>query len=773
MKVPKHIEIRDKTGKRTAYLAPKADGLKDCYIDQRLYAENTLVFLLPMDSTKWAELTAECKIIAGGREYVILKPNSIEIERDNQNKLLGRVAAAESWILLDKVYPTISNDPQNPDPPDLTVSIISGGTPATGQLAGTAGNALTYLLAGTGWTLDICDVEGIHDLEGEKLSALAYIRRVQETWGGLLIWDSLNKKLSLRSEEWQPFNGFQVRYAKNLRHITKSVDNDIVTRLYPFGENDLDIATVNDGVKYLESFSFTNTVYEGIFRDQTIHEPADLKAAAEKVLHKLCRPRNTYRVRVADLRMLAEYRHESFALAHMADVVDEEVAGTTRVRIVRHRYNVFEPWNCELEIGDPEDRLDARLADSFDVSSKVKTNVLPNPSFASLLKGVIDTYTTTINGARGRLVWYGDRIDLIDVDEQGVETGKIVRLTPGGVGISDDFGQTFQTAMTGAGVVADQITTGNLLTSLVTIASSDGLVNLVNNGLHVFDEDSLLRVIAGWWHEDGQKQYGTKIIAKDGSTVLLDNRGILQTWQEGRADNVQNGFPLTLNVFVPEETRSIRRALLRFRLLPFRAYSSGAASGGGAAVTSATSDEVSQTSATSSLWDMYAIYVLEATDVQGGHSHGGTGSALVAGHNHGISSGTDLAVAGGGSVTYLSYGGDSHAHSISSDGSHAHALTSDHKHDVTLPGHAHTVNVPAHSHGLLFGIYTGTSATGVTVTINGVNRTAALGGPFIIDRADLDIASYLIAGQWNTIQLGSTQLGRLDATIFLQALMGV
>jgi hypothetical protein len=74
-------------------------------------------------------------------------------------------------------------------------------------------------------------------------------------------------------------------------------------------------------------------------------------------------------------------------------------------------------------------------------------------------------------------------------------------------------------------------------------------------------------------------------------------------------------------------------------------------------------------------------------------------------------------------------------------------------------------------HDIDFGIYEDTTATGVTVTINGTSRTAALGGPFSTDKDDLNIASYLVAGQWNTIVLGSTRLGRIDATVFLQAKM--
>src|SRR5690606_40247404 len=69
----------------------------------------------------------------------------------------------------------------------------------------------------------------------------------------------------------------------------------------------------------------------------------------------------------------------------------------------------------------------------------------------------------------------------------------------------------------------------------------------------------------------------------------------------------------------------------------------------------------------------------------------------------------------------------------------------------------------------LHGIYTSTTATGVGVLINGVNRTAALGGKFNADRSNLNITPYLTVGQWNEIRLTSERLGRIDASVFVQA----
>lgn len=87
----------------------------------------------------------------------------------------------------------------------------------------------------------------------------------------------------------------------------------------------------------------------------------------------LCRPRHQYTVKIADLRTLPEYSHENFSVGDMADVIDPDVAADSpRVRILRHKYNLFQPWDCEIELGDPLERFVEQLKASFDTSGIVQ-----------------------------------------------------------------------------------------------------------------------------------------------------------------------------------------------------------------------------------------------------------------------------------------------------------------------------------------------------------------------------------------------------------------
>jgi hypothetical protein len=782
-----YIVVKNALGKTRAYLSPETDGVKDCFIDRRINGEGKLEFLLPLQSEKWAEITPECRIIADGREFTILRPDAIDAERSQDGKTWGKVMAEESWALMDKRDVTVSNDPQTPEPADLQVAILSGGVAAGGYPQGSAGSALTYLLQNeTEWTLGTVDVEGAHDLETEKLSLLQNIKKVQETWGGLLVWEYVldeagnvtQRKVHLRDEaKWQNYNGFEVRYAKNLKSITRTDNNDIVTKLYPFGQDDLDIASVNGGKKYLTNFSYTQAEYVGFYINQEIDDPQVLKEKATEALAKMCKPRFAYRTRLVDLRSLPEFSHEEFTLGDMADVVDPDI-GTARVRIQRHKYNVFQPWICELEIGEPEERLAAQLASSFDASRFVKEALRPNPSVSNLLKSFVNTAATTVNGAKGNYTMVDGVSTWWDVDEAtGERTGKIVRISPGGVGLSEDGGQAFKQAVTGSGILASAV----ICSALYALSSGDGFTKLIDDGLHVYDKNGVDRVHVGRWISELAERFGIKIVAADGQTVLLDDRGILQTWQEGKADNVDSYYGLVLNVYVPSETREIRKALLRFKLEAFRAYEKGASADGDHAHL--------MFRHIGGVWDDSPFY--EKTTSAGGHTHT---MDSVGSHTHKLYNHQHIDSASG-YTSYASSGCEqagSHAHTINSVSGHYHeyrypkislfqarkssggewwniGLTSPWGYDVDLWTWGAS---GSHSHGLVFGIYTSTTATGVTIKINGTDRTSALSGPFSSSQNGINIAQYLTTGQWNTIELGSTRLGRIDATIFIQALMG-
>lgn len=453
-------------------------------MDTELNNSCSLEFYLPLASEKWTYLTDAYRIYAGGKEFVIQNPDAVVAERDGQ-KIWGAAKAKESWILLGKAYAEagISNDPSTPAVP-LSVVIVSGGSDLSGgrYVVGSAGHALYALLIGTGWTVGTVDVAGTYDLETEKESILANINKVQETWGGYLVWDSINKTVSLRDETlWQNYTGFGIHYAKNLKSITRVDDYDIVTRLYPFGEDDLNIASVNSGVLYLDNTSYSAERLIGVYTNQDISDATQLKAAGTKELARICKPRHAYSVKMLDLRTVPGYEHETFDIGHMVDVIDSDLGIDVQVRIIKYKYNVFQPWLCDLDVGDPIEKIQASIADTIRMAEFIKSNK-SNTGLKNLFKAIIDTAATEINGASGDYTLV-DGVSTWFERISGILTGKLVRITPAGMIISDDGGQSWNTAIDGDGIYADQI----ICTALCALASGDGYTRITDSGLEVWD----------------------------------------------------------------------------------------------------------------------------------------------------------------------------------------------------------------------------------------------------------------------------------------------
>jgi hypothetical protein len=193
---------------------------------------------------------------------------------------------SESWTLLGRKYLTIGTVA-------YAVAILSGEAGQGGYAAGSAGSALYRLLAGSAWTVGTVDVTGTHDLETEKITLLENINEVQKIWGGWLVFDSVNKTVSLRDDTlWAVDTGFELRYRKNEKSLKKSTDWDgVITKLIPFGEKDLNIGSVNGGVLYLTNYSYTTEVREDIWKREDIDDPSELKIAATSHLTESAIPR--------------------------------------------------------------------------------------------------------------------------------------------------------------------------------------------------------------------------------------------------------------------------------------------------------------------------------------------------------------------------------------------------------------------------------------------------------------------------------------------------
>lgn len=282
-----------------------------------------------------------------------------------------------------------------------------------------------------------------------------------------------------------------------------------------------------------------------------------------------------------------------------------------------------------------------------------------------------------------------------------------------------------------------------------------------DKGVQVLDANNRERVQLGNW---ATNRYGLKLTDQTGRNTILDDNGILQTWQDGRCDNIDNNYPLRLRIFVPRETARIYKSLLRIYVEKYRAFSKGTTAAG---YDSDSTEGGGYQEVFESTESGGGDYVSRTTDVdryvygvRGGHNHGITHETFLWGKRPGMS---EYGYAGG----FVQSGNHDHNFSFTLN-SHKHLL------DFKIYNHTHKYTVESHKHETIYGIHEDySSGSNMQIFINGTNRTAALTGSnyFSYNQSELNITNYLSIGTWNTIEIRCANRARVDATVFVQALL--
>lgn len=247
-------------------------------------------------------------------------------------------------------------------------------------------------------------------------------------------------------------------------------------------------------------------------------------------------------------------------------------------------------------------------------------------------------------------------------------------------------------------------------------------------------------------------QFFTKdvIIQNTSGTTMITSTGIIQSWGDSIVDNVDATHKLKLKFYVPTEMLSIKKVLLNFSLEAFRAYETGAASGGSSSPTSAADGDhrhQMMTTTGNPLSDDTVDVLKSPSGVSTVHTAKASRYQIIAGDSSG----------GNGATLYIeSPGGSMNMYTKGASGTHTH--------DVAIPEHLHDIT---------YGIYESTSATGVKVYVDGTLRLDNGGAGYTTEQANLDLSTWITTSGWHYIELSSTQLGRISAAYFLQVFLSV
>ena len=223
------------------------------------------------------------------------------------------------------------------------------------HLSGTSGYALDALLYGTGWTTGVCDVEGTFDLETDQVDIYENILKVQQIWGGILVFDSINKIVHHRDEtKFLPYDGYEVKYQKNMRSLEKLYNNKIITKLCPLGEGGLNVKSVNNNSEWITDFTYTNTILEGIENNPDIFDSEQLLRWGRRKLRDLCKPRKELTVNAVLLYNIKGHELEEIGLNDIVDVINYNGIENDieQLRVVSFEHGIWDYSDAVLELSD-------------------------------------------------------------------------------------------------------------------------------------------------------------------------------------------------------------------------------------------------------------------------------------------------------------------------------------------------------------------------------------------------------------------------------------
>lgn len=214
----------------------------------------------------------------------------------------------------------------------------------------------------------------------------------------------------------------------------------------------------------------------------------------------------------------------------------------------------------------------------------------------------------------------------------------------------------------------------------------------------------------------------------------LYSQGTTQMYPLQVADNADAEHPLVMRYYVPSEAKHINKVILSWELENFRAYSRGAAAGGG-----------------------------EATTTDFG------GSTTVAEWVEGYSYEVDTAAA---LVTTSEASGEGVTHTHTAYHHHVVPISvTIPQIDIEIPSHYHSMTLPTHSHGISYGIYEGEAAKSVVIKVDGTELPAEL-----LSGREVDVAEYLSTddagkirrGTWHTVEIVPDGLTRIVGNLYMQ-----
>lgn len=464
-------------------------------------SEATFTFSLSLKSKKWQQINnAENLYYTDNKVFSTNFDECFTADVTEDNEDIVTVTAYERQKLLERRYVRAWNSEDGFENIDTFMCVIlskgnldlknNGVSVNSTHLKGTSGYVLDGLLYGTGWTTGTCDVEGEFDFETDQVDIYNNVLKVQEIWGGILVIDSVNKIIHHRDEtKYLPYDGFEVRYTKNMQSLEKIYNNKIITELCPLGEGGLNIKSVNDGSEWLTNYSYTSSRLQAIENNSDITDPVQLKAWGERKLKQLSQPTKELNVQAILLNQLEGFKQEVIGLNDIVDVIDYQyIAGDIeQLRVVEYTHKIWDNSDAEIVLSDI-------TLDSTDIFKQTvsATDIINNGTLSS--NKVVDFFKNgqTLNQT---LVQVGQTIEQTKTDLTKSDEAINATVTK----VSQTMDDLNKTVLSQAVTIEDlQITVDGLKNQL----STSGGNNMIRNSVGIFGNEYWEGTVVGLTNTD-------------------------------------------------------------------------------------------------------------------------------------------------------------------------------------------------------------------------------------------------------------------------------
>lgn len=162
------------------------------------------------------------------------------------------------------------------------------------------------ILSGTGWRIVNADLIGKRTTtEAKDNTPLELLEKSTNTtsYGACYEYDTKNHLIiCIKPENNTTPTGCYFTDELNLSELTmKGSSTGLITRLYPIGKDGLTIASVNNGIPYLENHNYSNKVKCIVWRDERYTNAQSLKEDGMVKLDAMASPNRSYTCKVIDL----------------------------------------------------------------------------------------------------------------------------------------------------------------------------------------------------------------------------------------------------------------------------------------------------------------------------------------------------------------------------------------------------------------------------------------------------------------------------------------